>query len=360
VTIAPRHVVVYSEASTAAARGGAEIALRNLLRVLDPALRVTVMGVDQEVCSWVASSRPGAGVVVVPSVPSKLALRRFLRLRTQIARAQPDVFHANLRTTTDAQYALAAALTIPGVRVVAVEQLPFPAWSRLSKWLKRQTSKRLSAHVAVGRRAARQVEEAVGLPPGRVLTIHNGVPDLGPAPMRAPDGAVVIGTLARFDWIKGLDVLLEAAAGLPEVELLLVGEGSQRDDLARQATDLGVAGRVKFLPWAEGARERLADMDVFVLPSRNEGFPLSIVEAMLASRPVVATDVGSVREAVLDGETGFVVPVDDVGALRDALDRLVQDPEARTRMGAAGREFALRYFTAEAMGRAFEELYRSL
>ena len=80
----------------------------------------------------------------------------------------------------------------------------------------------------------------------------------------------------------------------------------------RSARELGLRDRVRFEPWSDDARAQLAGLDIFVLPSRNEGFPLSIVEAMLAGRPVIATDVGSVREAV-DEATGIVVPPDDVG-----------------------------------------------
>ncbi len=117
---------------------------------------------------------------------------------------------------------------------------------------------------------------------------------------------------------------------------------------------------MQLVPWSDAARDLLGDMDVFVLPSRNEGFPLSIVEAMLAARPVVATDVGSVREAVLDGVSGFVVPPDDVDALRSALRRLLDDAELRVHMGEAGRARALDHFTDTAMARAFEQLYERI
>ena len=352
-----RRLVVYTEAL---GRGGAEVSLRNLLAALDPTFDVTVMGVDEETCSWIASARASTDVVVVRPVPDKRAIGALLALRRQIARLRPQVLHVNLREIADAQYAVVAALTVRRVKVVVVEQLPYAPATRLSGRLKRLTSARLAAHVAVGDRAARLVEDTVGLRRGSVLTIYNGVPDLG-LPNQTRSGVdTVIGTLARLDRIKGLDLLLGAAATLPGTRLQLVGEGPERDALAAQAERLGVAGRVQFVPWSDGARRLLGEMDVFVLPSRNEGFPLSIVEAMLAARPVVATDVGSVREAVVDGETGYVVPPDDEPALRDALSRLVGDPELRRRMGDAGRARALRLFTAEAMARAFEQVYERL
>lgn len=350
-------VVLYTETTS---RGGAEVSLRNLAATLDPALEVTVMGVDAEICAWLASVRPGASVVLVDPVPGKFAARPFRRLRRRIAEIRPDVFHANLRTMADARYALAAAVTLPSVRALAVEQLPIPPGSPTTRWFTRATCKRLDAHVAVGAEVAREVERKIGLPAGSVRTIYNGVPDLGPAPSRPVAGPVTLGTLARLDRVKGLDVLLEAVADLPEVTLTVAGEGPERRALVEQARRLALGDRFRLLPWSDDARAVFDDLDVFVLPSRAEGFPLSIAEAMLAGRPVVATRVGSVAEAVVDGVTGYVVPPDDAPALRKALARLAASAPERERMGAAGRERALDRFTADTMARAFERLYREL
>src|SRR5262249_45203606 len=157
------------------------------------------------------------------------------------------------------------------------------------KWLKRVTSRRLAGHVAVGERAAREVEEIAGLPSGSVGTIYNGVPDV--QPQVRDSRPFTVGSLARLHAIKGLATLLSAVAGLDGVRVLLVGDGPARPELEAQAAQPELAGRVEFAGWDDRARDRLADLDVFVLPSHNEGFPLSIVEAMLASLPVVATDV---------------------------------------------------------------------
>lgn len=352
---APRattRVVFYTESTS---YGGAEVALRNLLTELDTSIVATVLAVDPGVGAWVAAERPGTPVVAAPHVRGKLALADVLRLRRQIARLGADVFHANLRTIGDGQYGLLAASTIHGLAVVAVEQLPYPAFSRLSNRLKRITSKRLAAHVAVGDAAARQVERLAHLPARSIETIYNGVPDRGELPLPGGD-ACTLGTLARLDRIKGIDVLLRALVELPTVRLRVVGEGPDRNELVALAATLGLTGRVEFLPWTDDPHAAFAAIDVFVLPSRNEGFPLSIVEAMLAGRAVVATDVGSVAEAVTP-VTGAVVPADDVTALRDAIALLASDPELRARLGAAGRERALERFTAARMARAFETLY---
>lgn len=351
-----RHLVVYTEAN---GRGGAEVSLRNLLSELADDFRITVTGVDAGTCEWVARARSGTAWRLLPEVAGKSDWRSMWRLRSALARLRPDIVHANLRTVGDAQYLLAAAVSLREVRVVAVEQLPYPPASRASRFLKRATASRLDAHVAVGERAARLVEAQVGAPEGSVRTIYNGVPDLGPAPRRPPGNRCVFGTLARLDPIKGLDLLLRAAADLPDVDLKIVGEGPARADIMRLADSLGLAARVELLPWSDDARSTLAEFDAFVLPSRNEGFPLSIVEAMLAARPVVATDVGSVGEAIVPG-AGCLVPPEDVQALRTVMSALAADPDERERLGAAGRERALRLFTADSMARAFERLYAEI
>src|SRR5262249_49116127 len=105
-----------------------------------------------------------------------------------------------------------------------------------------------------------------------------------------------------------------------------------------------------------------SSFSVFCLPSRSgtESFPLSVVEAMLAGLPVVATDVGSVTEAVRDGETGLIVPVDRPEKLAAALRRLLDDPGLRREMGSRGRQRALERFTAERMASSFERLYQEI
>ena len=352
---APRattRVVFYTESTS---YGGAEVALRNLLAELDESIDATVLAADTNVGDWVAAGRPGTPVVAAADVRGKFALRDVLRLRRQIAELDARVFHANLRTIGDAQYGLLAASTVRGLAVVAVEQLPYPAFSKLSNLLKRITSRRLAAHVAVGTAAGRRVEELAHLPAGSIETIYNGVPDRGVLPL--PGGAVcTLGTLARLDRIKGLDVLLRAIVDLRDVRLRIVGDGPDRAEIVSLARELALDDRVEFASWTDDSQVELAAMDVFVLPSRNEGFPLSIVEAMFAGRPVIATNVGSVAEAVT-AATGVVVPADDVAALREAIATLAGDPDVRARLGAAGRARALELFSAAEMARRFEATY---
>src|SRR5437764_512996 len=142
--------------------------------------------------------------------------------------------------------------------------------------------------------------------PGRAAT------EVVPLPRRRWDP----GALAAQ---KGLDVLVDTLPSVPGAFALLVGDGPEKSALLERAAAAGVADRLTVTSWRDDARDYLGALDVFVLPSRFEGFPQAVVEAMLAERAVVASDVGSVSDAVVHGETGLLVPPDDPAARADAL-----------------------------------------
>lgn len=348
-------VAVYTDASGI---GGAEISLGHLVAHLPADIDVTMLGCNSEVVDHVASRRPGTPTVLLPLNPEPGDPDVAEAHEKAVADLQPDILHANLPVPWLCWYGIGAGLACPGTAVVAVEQLPIKSSSGIQRWWKRRQSSQLAAHVAVGAASARETEQYAGLPPGSVRSIHNGVPDLGPVEPIPHDGVVIV-AVGRLNAQKGFDVLLEALTELPDVTLLIVGGGEEHDSLAAQAAALEVDDRVTITGWTRSVREHLARADVFVLPSRSEGFPLAIAEAMQAGLPVVATDVGSVPEAVIHGETGILVPKDDPRSLAAALGRLVEDPTLRARMGRRGREVGSR-FTAERMAREFVSLWQEV
>lgn len=340
--------------------GGAEISLANLLAALDPAVEVCVMGTDRSVLERVAAARPGATTILTPTVRGLRDIAAILATRRAIAADRPDILHVSLSTPWACRYAILAAMTVPGVRTIAVEQLVLPLPTGRVRLLKRLTSRRLDAHVAVGTASARAVERDAGLPAGSVRTIHNGVPDrpVPPPDPTAPHPAVV--SLARLDAVKGLDVLARAVAAIPGLHATVVGRGPEREALTREADALGIAARFHLVGWRDDPVAALADADVFVLASRAEGLPLSIAEAMLAGCAVVATDVGSVREIVEDGVTGLIVRPDDAAALTAAIRTLLDDPTRRTAMVERARARASAEFTSTTMALRYEALYREV
>src|SRR5437763_8334591 len=301
----PRRLVVYTDAELV---GGAEQVLVNLLAELRPEIEVTVMGTSSAVVERISAARPGSAMELVPVVRTKRDLGPIAAHLRTLMRLRPNVLHANQRTPWSCQYAIAAGLLVPGAKVVSVEHSAIPSPDRGQRVLRRALMRGVAAHVAVGDRAARRVEHFVGLPPGSVQAIHNGVPDPPPAPTRRLAPAPVVGTVTRVDRHKGLEVLVEALRQLPQAHGVVVGEGPELPALRKLAEARGVGERLVTTGFDPEPRAALQGFDVFVLPSRFESLPLSILEAMSAGLPVVASEVGSVPEAVLDGETGLLVP----------------------------------------------------
>ena len=205
-------------------------------------------------------------------------------------------------------------------------------------------------------------------------TVPSGVPTAelrAAAPMRAaararlglPDDAFVVAGLGRLVPIKGFDVLLSAlpalVAAVPSTRVILVGDGPDRRVLEAQASALGVRARVGVTGGPPDVSAYLAAADVLAAPSRNEGMGRAIVEAMALGLPVVATDVGGIPDVVADGETGRLVPPNDLVALTEALVDLAGDEVLRVKLGAAGacraEAFSTRVAHA-AMGAIYDEL----
>lgn len=167
------------------------------------------------------------------------------------------------------------------------------------------------------------------------------------AALSTPEGATVIAVIGRLVAEKGYGELFEAMRGNDAI-LWVVGERLKSDHasgigaaIETVERDKALAPRIRFLGYRQDVPALLAAADVFTLPSHREGMPRSIIEAMMSGLPVVATDIRGAREEVVEGETGFLVPVRNPPALAAALARLAGDPALRRRMGEAGRARAL-------------------
>jgi glycosyltransferase involved in cell wall biosynthesis len=184
----------------------------------------------------------------------------------------------------------------------------------------------------------------------RMVTVHNGMPDIPPSLRATPEGAPVrLVMVARFGAQKDHPTLFRALAELRDLpwELDLVGEGPLTTQAQALAASLGIGERVRFLGQRMDVDRILAKAHVSLLATNWEGFPLSILEAMRAGLPVVASDVGGVSESVRDGRTGYLVPAGQVLPLRDRIRALLTDDRLRARMGAEGRAAYEREFTLD-------------
>jgi len=353
------HVLAYTDS---AGIGGAEISLGHLVANASSETRITVVGVDADVVNAIAQHRPYTQRYILPARGIN-GLRSHLHTFHHL---QPDIVHLNLCTPWACSIGLFAALTLPKARVVRVDQLPLRTTDLWTWWRTRSLSLRVDAHVAVGQACGRKMEDFYALGRYSVLSIPNGVPDVDPLGTiasglkRDKQTEFTVGSIGRLDPMKGHDILLRAIAQLEDGHLIIVGDGAYREDLEHLARQLGIGDRLTLTGWVDHPRRYLPMFDVVAQPSRSEGFPLTVVEAMLAARPIVATRVGSVTEAISPNETGLLIDKDDVDSLATALRYLRDRPTLRQQMGENARAIALQHFTAQAMTAQYEELWRSL
>jgi glycosyltransferase involved in cell wall biosynthesis len=179
-----------------------------------------------------------------------------------------------------------------------------------------------------------------------------------------PGDRFAVGWIGRMTAVKRTDDILVAFKRLRDsgvdAVLCLVGDGPDRPELERRAHELGVIRDTVFLGYQEDVAPFYSAFDALILPSSNEGTPVSAIEALAAGRPVVATRVGGVPDVVRDGEDGFLVEAGDTNELAARLEQLARDPALRERMGKQGRERVLPRYAVDRLVQDVDELYRSL
>jgi glycosyltransferase involved in cell wall biosynthesis len=285
-----------------------------------------------------------------------------LELVTLLRRERPDLLHVN-SSKAAALGRVAALAAGPRVRVFTVHGWAFKAYTgpaaALYRWADRLLAPLTTVTICVS-----ETERAAGLAARtcraeRTVVIPNAI-DVERAPRARLDGdpprIVTVGRLAAPKDPLTLVRALPALGGR-RYSLAFVGGGRDQPQVEEELRAHGLTERVALLGDRDDVPALLAGADVFVLASRSEGAPLSILEAMAAGLPVVASDVGGVAELVADGETGVLVPAGEPGALTRALARLLDDRALRERMGAAGRARARDRFDVAELRAAHLELY---
>jgi glycosyltransferase involved in cell wall biosynthesis len=188
--------------------------------------------------------------------------------------------------------------------------------------------------------------------------VANAVPDValaGRMPI-APSGTFVAGSLGRVSAEKGIPDLLAAADGFPDPDVVFAVAGD--GELTPQVRTAG--GNVRYVGYLANADRYLAGLDVYVQASRSEGLSLALLEAMRAGLPIVATDVGATRDALVDGESALIVPACRPAALRDAVHRLRADPDLAKRLGGNARRRFESDFQVQRQHQRFLELYAGM
>ncbi|MGH3978648.1 MAG: glycosyltransferase [Pseudonocardiaceae bacterium] len=361
--------------------GGAEIQLLTLFRRFDPAV-VNPKVVSLRNAAPLADEFRASGFPVeVIGRGGRYDLRTLPRLMRQFRRDTTDVVMvANYQAAALTLGRLAARLAGVRANIVAVHNMDLTGAGR--RCLPRHDVETLFLSDALVLLASSQGrylhgEEGVGRFPWRRIpevVIPNGIELPGlpsgterPAARRQlgvdPEDFVV-GVVARLTAEKAHDVLFEAVAKLAPshlgLRLVVVGDGARETQLRELAGDLGIADRVLFTGLRRDVPELLPGFDVSCLSSVREAAPISVIESMAAGLPVVATGCGAIPDMVADGEEGFIVPVNDSGAIADRIARLAADPALRTAQGARARARAERDYRIEATAESYQRLLISL
>ncbi len=302
----------------------------------------------------------------------------YLRLYRLLRRLRPAIVHTRNLGTVDCQV-VAALARVPG-RIHGEHGWHFSdlqGKSQRSIWLRRLCSPFVHRYVAMSRDIARWLSQVVGISAKRVTQIYNGadtsrftpVGDLPPdLPWAAWKPRLTIGTVGRIEPTKNQVVLVEAFRRLLELvpdarsefRLIIAGSGPGLEGLARTVQDAGIAELV----WMPGARDDvpalMRAMDIFVLPSLNEGISNTILEAMACGRPVLAGRVGGNPELVVEGENGELFDPRQPEELARLLARYCAEPQLGARQGAAGRRRVAEKFTMDAMVAGYLGVYHQV
>ncbi len=342
-------------------KGGAEYQLYELLRGLDR------MRFEPRVCVlaargyWAERIR-ALGIEVTELAGTRSAdPSRLRRLRRVLRATRPHVLHTILWSGNCYGRLAAIGLGIPVVIAAERNLIARPPWQvRVERLLDRGTDCYLVNSQSIADRLVRQQ----GLPGAKMRVVHNGI-DLAGVPAFSLDRAAaraalgfepgrrLVAQVGRLEPQKDYPTFLEAArrvaAELSDVDFLIAGAGALQAELVATTARLGLSGRVRFLGLRHDVPALLAGVDVLALTSRWEGLPNVVLEAMATGAVAVATDVGGCRELIIPGETGYLVPAGEAGAVARATLEVLQTPALAGRLAVAARRRVENEFAVGAM-----------
>jgi len=352
---------------TRAERGGAQVHLLDLVANLPSGIEpVIATGEDGFLCDRAASL--GIPVRKIPHLVQPISpvndLRALGEVIDTIRAEAPDLVHAHT-----SKAGLLARLAARHTRTPAV--FTAHTWSFADGVSMRRRwfavpLERLAAGLGGKIISVSQANKDMALRrsitrPDAIVRIWNGVPDVAPRATPGAGNPLTLIMIARFVAQKDHLLLIEALRQLTgNWRLLLVGEGPLQPAAERAICAAGLSGRVECLGDRSDIAELLSSADLFVLATKWEGLPLSILEAMRAGLPVIATDVGGVGEAVTHGVTGYLTRLDDVADMRDRLSEILSSRQLLKTMGEAARARYERDFTVRTMVNATWAVYREV
>lgn len=353
--------------STSSGPGGAERVISNLASSLDPERFRAILCLFRP--GWIQERSESRGVrtYIIPT-QGMMDWRWALRFKRLLREEQVDLIHSH-EFDASVQGTFVAALS--GTPLVATVHGKNYFWEKFRRRLAYRWVSRRATMVAVSQNLKEFVMEKVGISPDRIKVIYNGVDALPYCDstdveqcrkeLRIPQNDRLVGVVGNLYPVKGHQHLIDGIPAVlkkcPNTSFVFAGRGQLEPELKEQVHRLGLDKRVHFLGLRQDIPRILAMLDVFVQPSLSEGLSMAILEAMIAGKPVVATQVGGNPELVLEGETGFLVPPRDSQALASSLVTLLTNKAQAAQLAEKGKSRAEGQFSLETMVRAYQALY---
>lgn len=355
--------------------GGCERIVLNLNKAFDPAL------FDSTILYWLPQPtmldapvfqdlRPRVHKLELPKVASSASVHA---ISQYLKRSKTALLHTHLMDADLLGFFAAKFRGLP--HVATIHSYPFPFLKR--HCLRYKTMSLFGTHlVCVSEMVKKHVAAMTGIGPGKISVIHNGV-DLSHFTSPTTDSerkelrrqfgcdehTFIVGYISRVIEKKGHEFLLDAVPQVIErcgnALFLIVGDGNLRGPLIARAKQLGIGAHVFFTGSRTDIPELLSIMDVYICPSLHESFGLSVIEAMAAAKPIIASNMTVIPELIAPGKNGIIVPLRDAAAIADAIIDLFKNPGKRKTLAQAAFERA-HSFSLEKAARSLEDLYRSL
>lgn len=352
--------------------GGAEEHLKTVVANIDSyGFKPTVCCIGEKGLIGEEIESLGVEVITLGRMKGKGFDPRIIKgLMALIKEREIDIIHTHLYHAN--MYGRAAALAAR-VPVVATEHNVYKSYKKKRSVINRLLAKRTDSMIAVSMAVKDEICKRDSIDPAKVEVIYNGieverfkVPDAeekrrAKVALGLEPDIIVAGTISRLSKQKGHTYLLRAFADLtrsfPELKLLVVGSGPLEDELKSQAEKLGLSESVIFTGARRDVPEILKALDIFVMPSLWEGFPVSLLEAFATGLPVVVSPVGGVVDAVKDRVSGLYVEPEDVDGLVAQISKLLKDNEMATGLGTEARKVVEESFSVSCMVDSLAELY---
>jgi len=287
----------------------------------------------------------------------------FWKLKKVVRDFNIDLIHSHSRTTQVLGYFLSRSLDKPHIFTCHGFFKPRSLRRIFGCWGQKV--------IAISQQVKEHLVIDFKLDENKISVIHNGIDtknfgdSSGRASLRQKLGVsegFLVGIIARLSLVKGHTYLIQAmqkvARDFPNTKLLIIGQGKTEDALIKKAQVLGLSNSIVFIPEAKNTKDFLAAMDIFVMPSLQEGLGLALMEAMAQGIAVVGSAVGGIKTLIQDKVTGLLVAPADAPALAQAIITLLKDHELRRKLGAQAKEFIIANFSKEEMINNTEEIYQ--